>query len=50
MSLDLTQANQSLIGKSPQEIVTWALAQGSAPILTTNFRPYESVISIIVHS
>ncbi len=48
MSLDLTQANQSLIGKSPQEIVTWALAQGSAPILTTNFRPYESVILHLV--
>ena len=48
MSLDLTQANQSLIGKSPYEIVSWALAQGSSPILTTNFRPYESVILHLV--
>ena len=48
MSLDLTLANQSLIGKTPQEIVTWSLAQGSSPILTTNFRPYESVILHLV--
>lgn len=29
---------------NPQGLVEWALAQGSRPICTTNFRPFEAVI------
>ncbi len=44
MSIDLAAANQALTGKSPQEIIAWAVSQSENPIVTTNFRPYESVI------
>lgn len=44
MSIDLQAANQALEGKSPQEIIEWALSQSDNPLVTTNFRPYESVI------
>ncbi|WP_028469380.1 phosphoadenosine phosphosulfate reductase family protein [Neptunomonas japonica] len=44
MSIDLVAANKALEGKSPQEIVAWAIAQSDNPLVTTNFRPYESVI------
>jgi phosphoadenosine phosphosulfate reductase len=35
--------NQQLESSSPTEIIQWAISQGNA-IVTTNFRPYESVI------
>ncbi|WP_293267488.1 phosphoadenosine phosphosulfate reductase family protein [Neptunomonas sp.] len=44
MSIDLVAANKALEGKSPQEIIAWAIAQSENPLVTTNFRPYESVI------
>lgn len=44
MSIDLTAANAAVADKSPQEIITWAIAQAENPVVTTNFRPYESVI------
>jgi phosphoadenosine phosphosulfate reductase len=44
MSIDLVAANKVLEGKSPQEIVAWAISQSENPLVTTNFRPYESVI------
>lgn len=44
MSIDLVAANKALEGKTPQEIVAWAIAQSENPLVTTNFRPYESVI------
>ncbi len=44
MSIDLVAANKALEGKTPQEIVAWAIAQAENPLVTTNFRPYESVI------
>jgi phosphoadenosine phosphosulfate reductase len=44
MSIDLVAANKALEGKSPQEIVAWAISQSENPLVTTNFRPYESVI------
>jgi phosphoadenosine phosphosulfate reductase len=41
----VTSLNETLRGKSPQEITRWAIAQGAGnAIVTTNFRPYESVI------
>jgi phosphoadenosine phosphosulfate reductase len=37
--------NTDLSGKSPQEIVNWAVQHGAGrAIVTTNFRPYEAVI------
>ena len=47
-NLDIDQANQKLKGKSPEEIVAWALTQAKNPIITTNFRPYESAILHLV--
>ncbi|EDY85547.1 phosphoadenosine phosphosulfate reductase, putative [gamma proteobacterium HTCC5015] len=44
MSLDLAAVNAELKEKSPKEIIAWAVAQGSNPIVTTNFRPYEAAI------
>ncbi|MCG3881308.1 phosphoadenosine phosphosulfate reductase family protein [Psychrobacter sp. Ps3] len=49
-SLDIDQANKDLQGKSPEEIVEWALSQAKNPIITTNFRPYESAILHLVAS
>ncbi|WP_417443668.1 phosphoadenosine phosphosulfate reductase family protein [Joostella sp.] len=42
--MDLIEVNKNLRDKSPSEIVKWALAQGSNPVVTTNFRPYEAAI------
>ena len=40
----LQEINDSLQGKTPQEIVTWALDTAKNPLITTNFRPYEGSI------
>jgi phosphoadenosine phosphosulfate reductase len=40
---DLQSINQQLQASSPTEIIQWAVSQGHA-LVTTNFRPYESVI------
>ncbi len=42
--MDLQNINKALHGKSPEEIVVWAIQQAKKPIVTTNFRPYESAI------
>lgn len=42
--LDIEQINEDLKGKSPQEIITWALSIAKNPVITTNFRPYEVAI------
>jgi phosphoadenosine phosphosulfate reductase len=45
----IAQANADLRGKSALEIVKWAIAQADArAIVSTNFRPYESVILHLV--
>jgi len=44
MSIDLTAANAQLDGKSPQDIIRWAIENSENPLVTTNFRPYEAVI------
>ena len=43
-NLDLKQLNNDLEKKSPEEISNWALSLASAPVVTTNFRPYEVAI------
>lgn len=48
MSINIEQANQELQGKTPEEIVAWALKDAKNPIITTNFRPYESAILHLV--
>lgn len=40
----LDQLNQELRDKTPVEIVQWALENAEQPVVTTNFRPYESAI------
>ena len=41
----ISQANAELRGKSPLEIVRWAIAQTNGrAIVSTNFRPYEAVV------
>ncbi|MGB2273500.1 MAG: phosphoadenosine phosphosulfate reductase family protein [Flavicella sp.] len=40
----LQEINASLSGKTPEEIVSWALGVAKKPLITTNFRPYEGSI------
>jgi phosphoadenosine phosphosulfate reductase len=42
--IQLKKINDSLQGKTPQEIVAWALAIAKNPVITTNFRPFEGSI------
>lgn len=44
MSLDLDKINKELEGKTPQEVVEWAISIAKSPVVTTNFRPYEAAI------
>jgi len=44
MSLNLEQINKELKGKSPSEIIYWAISFAKNPVITTNFRPYEVAI------
>lgn len=48
MKMDLTEINKQLSGKSPEEIVSWALSFAKKPIITTNFRPFEAAILHLV--
>ncbi len=38
---DVEKFNKELAGKSPKEIIEWAISVADAPVVTTNFRPYE---------
>ena len=46
--MDIEQINTELATKTPIEIVQWAITNGQKPIITTNFRPYESAILHLV--
>lgn len=46
MSLD--KLNTNLQKKAPKEIVQWVKDQADNPVITTNFRPYESAILHLV--
>lgn len=46
--MNVEQANKNLEGKSPHEVVEWAVSLAKKPVLTTNFRPYESAILHLV--
>ncbi len=45
---NLAEYNAQLNGKSPKQIVEWALSIAKNPIITTNFRPYEAAILHLV--
>lgn len=47
-TIDLKAVNEQLSGKTPEEIVQWALSVAKAPVVTTNFRPYEGAILNLV--
>jgi phosphoadenosine phosphosulfate reductase len=42
--MNLEEINKQLQGKSPEEIILWAISIAQKPIITTNFRPYEVAI------
>jgi len=44
INLNIEYINKDLHGKSPAEIISWALGVAKNPLVTTNFRPYEVVI------
>lgn len=44
MTSDIKSINKELKRKTPIQIVEWALEIAKKPIITTNFRPYESAI------
>ncbi len=44
MTLDLETINKQLQTKTPAEIVAWAIIWAKKPVVTTNFRSYESAI------
>ena len=48
MNLNIDQINKDLAGKSPEEIITWAISIAKKPVVTTNFRPYEGAILNLV--
>ncbi len=46
--MDAEVLNNSHADKKPQDIVEWAISVAKRPVLTTNFRPYESAILHLV--
>lgn len=46
--MNIQEINEKLHGRSPEEIVQWAVQQAKRPCITTNFRPYESAILHLV--
>ncbi|CAA0247636.1 phosphoadenosine phosphosulfate reductase domain-containing protein [Tenacibaculum maritimum] len=51
MSIEnIKNINEQLKSKTPKEIIEWALSIADKPVITTNFRPYESAILRAVSS
>lgn len=48
MKQDIQAINQTLQKKTPLEIVEWGIQVAMKPVITTNFRPYESAILHLV--
>lgn len=46
--MNSAEINQKLENLSPLEITKWVIEQAENPIITTNFRPYESAILHLV--
>ena len=47
-TINIDAINSVLKDHSPSEIITWALEVAERPVITTNFRPYESAILFAV--
>src|SRR5690625_5263659 len=45
---NIQSMNENLHGKTPEEIVAWAIEKAKNPVVTTNFRPYEGAILHVV--
>jgi phosphoadenosine phosphosulfate reductase len=43
-NLDIEKINLELQGKTPEQIIAWAISVAKKPLVTTNFRPYEVAI------
>jgi len=41
---DIDALNARFADATPQEVISYAIAQASKPIITTNFRPYEGAL------
>src|SRR5690606_42031876 len=41
---EIQHLNRHFKGIPPEEIISWAVANGKKPVVTTNFRPYEVAI------
>ena len=39
--MDFQEINNTLIDKTPREIIEWSVDKAKKPVITTNFRPYE---------
>jgi len=50
IEMDLIKINNELKDKNPTDIIKWALSLSENAIVSTNFRPYESVILHAVSS
>lgn len=46
--MNIKKINEELKNKTPKQIVDWALSIAKNPLVTTNFRPYESAILHLV--
>ncbi len=46
--INLEKINADLRHKSPESVVKWALNRAQNPVITTNFRPYESALLHLV--
>lgn len=42
--IDISKVNKKLIDATPLEIIEWAVKQGSNPIVSTHFGPFEAVV------
>ena len=49
-AMNIKAINEELQNKNPEQIIIWALVNGGKPVITTNFRPYESAILYSVSS
>ena len=50
IEITIDQLNKKFKNANPQEIIQWALSVATKPVVTTNFRPYESSILYAVNS
>ena len=47
---ELKELNKKFKAANPEQIIRWVLNIGESPVVTTNFRPYESAILYVCNS